>query len=70
MFSAFAWSYVLAQLPAGWLLDRFGSKRTYFFGIFLWSSFTMLMGTVGFLTGAAAVACCWASTSASTASTR
>ncbi|NVD74845.1 MFS transporter [Duganella sp. BJB1802] len=55
VFSAFAWSYVLAQLPGGWLLDRFGSKRTYFFSIFLWSSFTMLMGTVGFLTGAAAV---------------
>jgi ACS family glucarate transporter-like MFS transporter len=55
VFSAFAWSYVLAQLPGGWLLDRFGSKITYFFSIFLWSSFTMLMGTVGFLTGAAAV---------------
>ena len=55
VFSAFAWSYVLAQLPGGWLLDRFGSKRTYFFSIFLWSSFTMLMGTVGFLTGAAAL---------------
>ncbi|MYM75404.1 MFS transporter [Duganella sp. FT109W] len=55
VFSAFAWSYVLAQLPGGWLLDRFGSKITYFFSIFLWSVFTMLMGTVGFLTGAAAV---------------
>jgi ACS family glucarate transporter-like MFS transporter len=55
VFSAFAWSYVLAQLPGGWLLDRFGSKITYFFSIFLWSLFTMLMGTVGFLTGAAAV---------------
>jgi ACS family glucarate transporter-like MFS transporter len=56
VFSAFAWSYVLAQLPGGWLLDRFGSKITYFFSIFLWSVFTMLMGTVGFLTGGAAVA--------------
>jgi ACS family glucarate transporter-like MFS transporter len=55
VFSAFAWSYVLAQLPGGWLLDRFGSKLTYFFSIFLWSTFTMLMGTVGFFTGAAAV---------------
>jgi ACS family glucarate transporter-like MFS transporter len=58
VFSAFAWSYVLAQLPGGWLLDRFGSKITYFFSIFLWSTFTMLMGTVGFLTGAAAVGTC------------
>jgi ACS family glucarate transporter-like MFS transporter len=56
VFSAFAWSYVLAQLPGGWLLDRFGSKITYFFSIFLWSVFTMLMGTVGFFTGATAVA--------------
>jgi hypothetical protein len=64
VFSAFAWSYVLAQLPGGWLLDRFGSKITYFFSIFLWSLFTMLMGGVGFFTGAAAVAllfacACW-----------
>ncbi|HEU4373961.1 MAG TPA: MFS transporter [Telluria sp.] len=56
VFSAFAWSYVLAQLPGGWLLDRFGSKITYFFSIFLWSVFTLLMGTVGFVTGASAVA--------------
>jgi ACS family glucarate transporter-like MFS transporter len=56
VFSAFAWSYVLAQLPGGWLLDRFGSKITYFFSIFLWSVFTVLTGTVGFVTGGAAVA--------------
>ena len=56
VFSAFAWSYVVAQLPGGWLLDRFGSKITYFFSIFLWSLFTLLTGGVGFLTGGAAVA--------------
>jgi MFS transporter, ACS family, glucarate transporter len=56
IFSAFAWSYVLAQLPGGWLLDRFGSKITYFFSIFLWSVFTLFQGTIGFLTGGAAVA--------------
>nr|WP_328804840.1 MFS transporter [Noviherbaspirillum galbum] len=56
IFSAFAWSYVLAQLPGGWLLDRFGSKVTYFFSIFLWSLFTLFQGTIGFLTGGAAVA--------------
>ena len=56
IFSAFAWSYVLAQLPGGWLLDRFGSKMTYFFSIFLWSLFTVFQGGVGFLTGGAAVA--------------
>jgi ACS family glucarate transporter-like MFS transporter len=56
IFSAFAWSYVLAQLPGGWLLDRFGSKITYFFSIFLWSVFTLFTGTVGFFAGGAAVA--------------
>src|SRR6185437_11062613 len=24
IFSAFGWTYVLAQMPGGWLLDRFG----------------------------------------------
>jgi ACS family glucarate transporter-like MFS transporter len=56
VFSAFAWSYVIAQLPGGWLLDRFGSKITYFFSIFFWSLFTVAMGWVGFFTGGAAVA--------------
>jgi len=56
IFSAFAWSYVLAQLPGGWLLDRFGSKTTYVCALTLWSLFTMLQGTVGFLTGGAAAA--------------
>jgi ACS family glucarate transporter-like MFS transporter len=56
VFSAFAWSYVLAQLPGGWLLDRFGSKITYFFSILLWSIFTMFTGAAGFFTGGAAVA--------------
>jgi ACS family glucarate transporter-like MFS transporter len=54
LFSAFAWSYVVAQLPGGWLLDRFGSKITYFCSIFLWSLFTLLQGTVGFFTGGVA----------------
>jgi ACS family glucarate transporter-like MFS transporter len=56
VFSAFAWSYVLAQLPGGWLLDRFGSKKTYFCSIFLWSVFTLFTGVAGLVTGAAAVA--------------
>lgn len=54
IFSAFAWSYVLAQIPGGWLLDKFGSRITYFFSIFLWSAFTLFQGFVGFLTGGAA----------------
>ncbi|MDF3080375.1 MFS transporter, partial [Burkholderia sola] len=34
IFSAFGWSYVIAQLPGGWLLDRFGSRIVYAFSIF------------------------------------
>jgi len=56
VFSAFAWAYVLAQLPGGWLLDRFGSKRVYVWALVLWSVFTMMQGYVGLLgTGMAAV---------------
>ena len=46
IFSAFGWSYVAAQLPGGWLLDRFGSKRVYAYGIFAWSLFTLLQGSI------------------------
>ena len=29
IFSAFSWAYVMAQIPGGWLLDRFGARRVY-----------------------------------------
>lgn len=56
IFSAFGWSYVVCQLPGGYLLDRFGSKKVYAFSIFFWSLFTLLQGFVGFLAGATAIA--------------
>jgi MFS transporter, ACS family, glucarate transporter len=56
IFSAFGWSYVAAQIPGGWLLDRFGSKWVYAFSIMIWSLFTAMQGLVGFLAGATAVA--------------
>lgn len=55
IFSAFGWAYVIAQLPGGWLLDRFGSKRVYAASLALWSLFTICQGFVGFATGALAV---------------
>ena len=55
IFSAFGWAYVIAQLPGGWLLDRFGSKLVYALSIFFWSLFTLLVGAVGFFTGLTAV---------------
>jgi ACS family glucarate transporter-like MFS transporter len=56
LFSAFGWSYVLAQLPGGWLLDRFGSKLVYAASIFFWSVFTILQGGVTFVAATAASA--------------
>ncbi len=37
LLSAFAWSYGLAQIPAGTLIDRFGPRRTLGLGLILWS---------------------------------
>ena len=47
IFSAFGWAYVAGQIPGGWLLDRFGSKKVYALSIFTWSLFTVLQGYVG-----------------------
>ncbi|MGF6574365.1 D-galactonate transporter [Paraburkholderia sp. GAS333] len=54
IFSAFSWAYVLAQLPAGWLLDRFGARRVYAASIFSWSLFTLLQSSIGLLGSASA----------------
>lgn len=55
IFSAFGWAYVLAQLPGGWLLDRFGSKHVYFWAIVGWSLFTFMQGGVHLFHGSVAV---------------
>ena len=55
IFSAFGWAYVAGQIPGGWLLDRFGSKKVYAGSIFFWSFFTLLQGLVGGLPVAWAV---------------
>lgn len=55
VFSAFAWTYMVAQIPGGWLLDRFGSRMVYFASLILWSVFTLLQGTVALFGAALAV---------------
>ena len=55
IFSAFGWSYVIGQVPGGWLLDRFGSKAIYFVSIFTWSLFTLLQGAVGWFAASMAL---------------
>jgi ACS family glucarate transporter-like MFS transporter len=52
--SAFAWAYVLGQIPGGALLDRFGTKKIYTAALVLWSGFTLLQGFAGIFTGLAA----------------
>ena len=42
VFSAFSWTYALAQIPGGVFLDRFGAKVTYFVSVTFWSLFTFL----------------------------
>jgi ACS family D-galactonate transporter-like MFS transporter len=44
VFSAFSWTYAIAQVPGGIFLDRFGSKLTYFLSLIFWSLFTALQG--------------------------
>jgi ACS family glucarate transporter-like MFS transporter len=54
LFSGFSWAYVVAQLPAGWLLDRFGTRRIYGISIVAWSLLAAAAGFAGYLAGAIA----------------
>jgi ACS family D-galactonate transporter-like MFS transporter len=52
--SAFFWSYALLQIPAGWLVDRYGVKFPFALGFLLWSltsAGTALAGSVRQLFG-------------------
>lgn len=42
--SAFFWSYALLQLPAGYLADRFGQKKTLGLAVLWWSLATAVTG--------------------------
>lgn len=55
LLSAFGWAYALAQLPAGWLLDRFGSRRVYVTSLLAWAVFAGLQGGVWVLSAGAAL---------------
>jgi ACS family glucarate transporter-like MFS transporter len=46
-FSAFNWSYTGLQIPGGWLLDRFGTRKVYGIGLIIWSLFTAFQGFAG-----------------------
>jgi MFS transporter, ACS family, D-galactonate transporter len=44
LLSGFFWIYSFMQLPAGWLVDRFGVKRAYSLGFLFWSLTSALTG--------------------------
>ncbi|WP_330256450.1 MFS transporter [Nocardia sp. NBC_00565] len=50
VFSAFSWAYVVAQLPGGMLLDRFGARRVYAGSLVLWTAVTAAISLVGVVT--------------------
>lgn len=47
LLSAFSWTYFLAQLPAGVLLDRVPVRRVYVASLFAWSMVTALHAIAG-----------------------
>lgn len=47
IFSAFAWTYAFALVPAGFIADRFGSRLTYGASLISWSAVTVCQGLVG-----------------------
>ncbi|MBN3759414.1 MFS transporter [Burkholderia sp. Ac-20365] len=49
--TVFAWTYAVMQLPAGWIIDRFGAKKAYAIGMIWWSVATWLTGVVGSISG-------------------
>lgn len=46
LLSAFAWPYAIANLPAGYLVDKFGAKAIYAWAASLWSVVTILTSLV------------------------
>src|SRR5260370_7925160 len=54
LLSSFFWVYAFMQVPAGWIVDRFGVRRAYSFGFIFWSlasSFTGFGAGVASLLG-------------------
>jgi MFS transporter, ACS family, glucarate transporter len=46
VFSAFALGYAIAQMPGGWLADKFGPRLALSVVVIVWSFFTGLTGAV------------------------
>lgn len=50
LLAAFFWSYTIMQLPSGWMIDRYGTKRVMAVGYILWSLSCIVTGWVSSLT--------------------
>jgi MFS transporter, ACS family, D-galactonate transporter len=44
LLSSFFWVYAFMQMPSGWLVDRFGVRRTYAISFVFWSIMSVLTG--------------------------
>lgn len=44
IFSAFSWTYAIAQIPGGYVIDRLGTRLTYALSLGLWSAMTAVHG--------------------------
>jgi ACS family glucarate transporter-like MFS transporter len=44
LLSSFFWVYAFMQIPSGWLVDRFGVRRTYALSFIFWSFMSALTG--------------------------
>lgn len=44
LLSSFFWLYAFMQIPAGWLVDRFGVRRAYSLGFIFWSAAASFTG--------------------------
>ncbi len=50
LLSAFMWPYMLASLPAGWLVDKFGINKIFIWSVTAWSLATIAGGfAIGFI---------------------
>ncbi len=49
LLSAFFWTYSFMQVPAGWVVDRFGVRRSYALGYAVWSLASAVTGFAGSL---------------------
>ncbi len=55
IFSSYLWTYTVCLIPAGWMVDRYGTRLVSSVSIVVWSASAMLTGAVTNLTNMLAV---------------